>query len=151
MNFLEILQEQIDILQENSVARIRRAMDNGDWSILTSWRGDESDEENQKNFTELKAILRGKSVKYIELEGVGQEEEGPAIEPSLFVIGLSEDEAVQIMKKYKQFAVVVGKKGSDKGELVEKSGKRTQLGKFTPGQTGEFFSRVKGKPFIFKR
>ena len=88
--------------------------------------------------------------------GHGQEEDEDGKvqsvkEPSLFVPGIDYNLAVKLMNDYSQFAIVYsGPETNDKISLIEKGGKQTNLGKFKPQKIAQFYSKVKGKSFVFE-
>jgi hypothetical protein len=80
-----------------------------EWAYITAWNPFAkvlSDEENDRRQLELKELL--KDFICFEGEGVGTD---PAWKPerSLLVLGIPKNEAMQIGKKFEQYAIVYGR------------------------------------------
>lgn len=69
--------------------RMRKQCADGAFVVLTSWRGNRSPEDNQTTLTALKKQIRSAGFGFIQIEGVGQQNQGDALvevsEPSLLV------------------------------------------------------------------
>jgi hypothetical protein len=127
-------------------------------------------ESNKRNNKELSAFLlsQGYGVKnvqgsYIENFGSIDPEKVPreVKEASFFVTNLKDDphffeELINLGKRYCQDSVILVPKGEEgyiygtnKGKYPGLDQKET-VGKFMGGETGEFMSRVGGRPFVMK-
>jgi|TARA_R110002020_G_scaffold418288_7_gene627553 hypothetical protein len=127
-------------------------------------------ETNKKNNKELSAFLlsQGYGVKniqgsYIENFGSIDPEKVPreVKEASFFITNLKDDphffeEIINLGKRYCQDSVILVPKGKEgyiygtnKGIYPGLDQKET-VGKFAGGQTGEFMSRIKSRPFVMK-
>ena len=146
-------------LNEASLGRVYQHIQKqkvASWSILTSWRDENSPSKNKSDFKRLRSQIRSADLGFFKLVGHGQEEDEAGEvqsvkEPSLFVPGIDYDLAVKLMKEYSQFAIVYsGPETGDKIVLLEQNGKQTDLGKFKPQKIAQFYSKVKGKSFVFE-
>lgn len=139
----------------NKITKHINDPDTESWAILTSWRAENTPEQNKSDFKELKNTLKSKKLGFIQMEGVGQEKD-PATkktiqvkEPSLFVPNISLEQAQKIRKKYDQFAIVYSGIETDHMIMLIEKSRKTNLGKFRPNKIGQFFSKVSGKTFTF--
>lgn len=140
-------------LNEASLGRVYQHFQRGghkSWAILTSWRSDADHETNKQNFRALQHDVRGLGHGYNRMVGHGQEED-PATketivskEPSLFIHGVSHDNALSLAKKYNQFSVIYsGPETQGKVHLVHTAtGEHHDLGDFHPGKIAQFYSRI---------
>jgi len=127
------------------------------WAILTSWRNENTPEENKADFRDLQAHLKRLDLGFIKLDGHGQEED-PATgdvkivsEPSLFIPNIDLEDARLLMKKYEQYGMVYsGPEVSDRIMLITKDGDRTDIGSFHPHKIAQFYATIKGKSFVFE-
>ena len=104
-------------LLEASLARIWDHYQNKQFAVLTSWRQDNSQEENEANFKQLKADLKSINTGFIPLVGHGQEYISGKVnvvnEPSLAVFPKATPDdrfrgnIIEIGKKYKQWGLIV--------------------------------------------
>lgn len=147
-----------DYMNESSLGRIyqhiqRKNVDS--WAIMTSYRGENSPSENKKNFKELKNKIRSMDMGFIEIEGVGQEEDNEgniiqAKEPSLFIPGINKKQAQKLSDTYDQWGYIYsGTEVNGKIALISSQGTE-YLGSFHPNKIAQFFSKIKGKPFTFE-
>ena len=126
------------------------------WAILTSYRGENKPSKNKSDFKRLQQQIRSADLGFFKLVAHGQEEDEDGKvqsvkELSLFVPGISYKLATSLMDEYKQFAIVYsGPETKGNISLVEKGGKQTNLGKFHPQKIAQFYSKVKGKSFVFE-
>lgn len=75
-----------------------------------------SDEENKNRQSELCVYLESRELNYV--PGFGEASDGSWIpEPSLLVLGIDREAAIELARKLEQNAIVVGNKGG-KPELV---------------------------------
>jgi hypothetical protein len=124
------------------------------WGIVTCYRDNKSQKENAKNFSVLKGTVRGFGLGFFVLEGHGQEEnkEGKVtkvVEPSLFVPGISFVQIEKVAREWDQFGFVYsGPETKDKIVLFSGHGSES-IGSFHPMRIAQFFSKVKGHPFVF--
>lgn len=125
------------------------------WAILTSYRDENSPSENKKNFKELKNKIRSMNLGFIELEGIGQEEDGEnniiqVKEPSLFIPNINKKQAQSLSGMYNQWGYIYsGKEVDNKIALISIEGIE-YIGDFRPNKIAQFFSKIKGKPFTFE-
>ena len=148
-----------DELNEASLGRVYQHIQKENvksWAILTSYRDGNSPSKNKADFKKLQSKIRSADLGFFKLVGHGQEEDEDGEvqsvkEPSLFVPGIDYKFAVKLMKEYNQFAIVYsGPETGDKIVLVEQNGKQTDLGKFKPQKIAQFYSKLKGKSFVFE-
>jgi len=144
-------------LFESSLSRIRQHVEGENtesWAIMTSWRVENTPEQNKSNFKKLQSDLRNKDLGFIKLIGRGQEEDTDGKvksvkEPSLFIPNISLRFAKKLMEKYDQYGIVYGgKETNNKAVLFSIDGKKV-LGTFKPNKLGQFYSELKGKSFRF--
>ncbi len=147
-----------EYLNESSLNRIYQHIQKKNidsWSILTSYRGENSPSENKKNFKELKNKIRSMDLGFIEISGIGQEEdeEGNIVqakEPSLFIPKITQKQAQKLSDTYEQWDYIYsGPELNDKIALISKEGTE-YLGSFHPNKIAQFFGKIKGKPFTFE-
>jgi len=148
---------KLDDLFESSINRIRQHVEEENtesWAIMTSWRAENTPQQNKSDFKRLESDIRSNDLGYIKLIGHGQEEDAEGKvssvkEPSLFIPNMPLMLAKKLMKKYNQYGFVYGgKETGDKATLFSIDGKEV-LGKFQPNKLGQFYSELKGKPFRF--
>lgn len=157
---------------EASLSRIWRDFQDNEFCIITSWRvGSRS---NKQNLSALKSQVRSAGFGYVRIDGVGQEEVDGKIksvkEPSLLVKNVKEGgEPVMDTKKFEKFMVKLARKYEQWGIVLHNPDKGTRLialkdddgtptsprvdmkmSSFNPMKTGQFFSKLKGKPFKFE-
>jgi len=148
-----------DYLNETSLGRIYQHIQKesvNSWAILTSYRGENSPSENKRNFKELKNKIRSMDLGFIEIEGMGQEEDeyGDIVqskEPSLFIPNITKKQAQKLSDAYEQWGYIYsGSEVNDKIALISKEGTE-YLGNFHPNKIAQFYSKVKGRPFTFEK
>jgi len=161
----------LKLMHEASLARIYQHYlssvqdKDSSFALLTSWRNSLSKEENMKRFHKLQQQIRSMGYGFIRVDGYWQEcqddsipyEDCPEdlIEPSkektLFIIGISKEQAVRLMREYQQDAVVYsGKETDDSVTLIMNNGSEASLGAFTPNTLGQAYTKYKGKSFHFE-
>lgn len=145
-------------LNEASLGRIHQHVSRSgktSWAILTSWRQDVSLETNKRNLKELKDRL--KRWGYFPIAGHGQEEDpdGKLVavsEPAFFVVGIPLEDALELARKYNQWGIIFA--GAEMDEnicLVREDGTvEKRMTKFHPGKIAQFYSAVRGRPFVFE-
>lgn len=141
-------------LTEASLGRVFQHV-SGDTSfaVISAFRGNLSPAENNKRHKSLKTEVRKRSLGFFELKGVGQEEDGgESIEKTLMIPQIVLKTAIQLSKKFDQFAMLYkGDETKHKVAMIEMDSEQmTLLGVFKPQKMGQFYSRVKGKPFVFE-
>jgi hypothetical protein len=148
-----------DELNEASLGRVYQHIQKEkvkSWCILTSYRDENAPSKNKADFKKLQSQIRSADLGFFKLVGHGQEEDEEGNvesvkEPSLFVPGISHSLAIKLMNQYNQFAIVYsGPETNDKISLIQKSGPNVDLGKFRPQKIAQFYSKVKGKSFVFE-
>jgi hypothetical protein len=118
---------------------------------LTSWRDELSPQENKSNFSKFKSDIRSLNLGFIPLKGKWRDEATGEIvsEPSVFVVGMSPQDAHRIGNKYNQDAVLVGEPGLV--QLIFKGGGKEKIGtRFSVKDANDIFSEFKGRKFVFE-
>ena len=120
------------------------------FGIITAYRDANPPSKNKANFHQLKSNIRSLNLGFFVIQGIGQEEDGgESIEPSLFIPGITLKTLQKLMKKYKQYGVIYsGPETKGKIVLFTTEGKH-DIGSFHPMKISQYFSKVKGKPFVF--
>jgi len=105
------------LIKESSLSRIFQHIEDADSSfgVISASRIEFSDKENAERYLELKKAVRKMGLGFIELKGGYQEESGFTEESSLFIPGISRNQAVELGKKYDQYSVLY----KDKDEFIE--------------------------------
>jgi len=149
------------VLNEASLGRVHTHFERRgekSWAILTSWRKEFEESDPDRNYVNLKRLKTWlKSWSYFPLAGHGQEEKGDGTlvavsEPSFFVIGISLDDALQIARRFDQYGIVYAGPEVD-GDvcLVKQDGTvEKRMKTFHPGKIAQFYSTVRGRPFVFE-
>lgn len=158
-------------IQEASLGRIYQHHRERYFIILTAWRGERTQEENETALKALKQRIRAAGFGFIPLEGVGQEtresEIIQAVEPSLLVPnskkGLDDGsfrkmalswalKASKPPQDYIFYATPTAEGGTDAAVLKVSSGAADfKLSKFSPSSVGEFYSRLRrGRTFKYE-
>ena len=124
------------------------------WGMITSWREENSLKKNKANFKELKSLV--KKYGYFYIRGFGQEEDETGKvkvveEPTLFIPNIPLEEMRKLQKRYNQYGFIwSGIENKDKIKLYTVKGV-FNLGKFHPDKIAMFYSKVKGKRFVFEK
>jgi hypothetical protein len=161
-------------MTEASMGRIYNHVKNAghkSFAIMTSWRSEHPHDVNLNRFNSLKNELStgrsetggnshpsGRGYGFNKLTGLGREEDGSVnVEPSLFVHGISMDDAMHHGDKHEQASIIYsGPETDGKVKLVHlkddegwgvKRGDHTDLGDFHPRKVGQFWSQLRGKSF----
>jgi len=171
VGFLAILEAKksgsMAALSEASIGRVYQHVKQADvksWAILTSWRDEYKQSENMARMKELKGAVRALGLGFFRLKGHWQEcqadvpyEECPedalvsVVEPSLWINGITKQQAITLMKRYKQDSVVfAGPETKGKVSLLFQHGATVDIGKFHPGMVAKAYSQVKGRAFRFE-
>jgi len=147
-------------LYEASLGRIWQHVveaDEKSIAILTSWRAANNKKQNQKQFQDLKAAVRGLGLGFVQIRGhwrecqndsvpyenCPEEELVDAIEPSLFIIGIKQEQAEMLSNQYKQDAYIfAGPESKGKVVLLFKGGESMEIGSFKPQTLGQAYSEL---------
>lgn len=155
------LNEEKAKLFESSLGRLWyhiKDAEHKSFSIMTSWRASNSRKENKANFALLKTKIRALGHGFVEVKGHWREcqdldasyETCPedqlvdVLEPSIFVIGISKQEADSLGKEYKQDAIVfAGPETKGRIMLFLKDGTEIDIGAFKPQTLGQAFTELR--------
>lgn len=165
-NFLEILTAKNagnkTAIHEASLGRIMQHAQNAPekgFAILTSWRQQYMRAQNLSRFAKLKGAIRGKGHGFNVLVGHWQECQDPAVpyekcppdqlvdatEPSLFVTGITLEDAKDLGNSYEQDAIIfAGPETGGKVQLVFKDGGTMDIGSFSPMAIAQAYSELRG-------
>jgi hypothetical protein len=149
-------------LNEASLGRVyqhfQNLKDGKSFAIMTSFRNAISKadrERNNSSFRQLKSDISRYG--YFEVLGHGQEDdpvtgkEIVVVEPSLFIVNISLDDALKLAKKYGQYAIqYAGPETKGDVWLAYTNGGHENEGPFHPAKTAKYYSIVKGKKFVFE-
>lgn len=137
------------------------------WGMMSGFRAANTKEENKNANKELEKDLRGMNLGFFKVEGHWKEcqdsniswQECPAdklkdsVEESYFIPNISEENLLQLTKKYNQDAAVFSDK-ENKGEaqLLFKNGEKENIGKFNANSVSNAYSKLKGdRSFLFSK
>jgi hypothetical protein len=141
-------------LTEASLGRIFQHVQGDDsFAVISAFRDANSPAENNKQHKALKAAIKARNLGFFEMRGVGQEEDGgESVEKTVMIPKMSKQLAMKLGKDFDQFAVLYkGPETGNKVVMIEMDGrKETKLGEFKPQKMGQFYSKVKGRPFVFE-
>lgn len=162
-------------LNEASISRLWKHTQERNIGIVTAFRGRYTKQENLKRNAQLRNDIRAAGYGFYTIEGhyiegYGSEASKDVKEQSFLVIGDKGDDSGRLkgfLKKagakynqdsifYKKFddtAVLIGTQSKDEdGNAVTFPGKNTEftVGKFQPMKMGQFYSKMRGKPFVFE-
>lgn len=155
-------------ISETKISRIWQYVENPTkvFGIVSPFRGQYSKEENLNRFAELKKVVRGMGLGFIEMKGGYKEEGGFVEELSLFIPSIKRTQIIELGKQFEQHSVMF----KDENEFIyigtnESSGIGTILSKFkmeagkdnielAKEKVSEFFSQLKkgshkDKKFVF--
>jgi hypothetical protein len=151
-----------EAIHEASLGRIwHHAQKSGanSFAMLTSWRQNLDKKENQKRFSILKSQVRNMGLGFNVLTGHWREcqdstlpyDQCPedqlvdAVEPSLFITGISMEQATNLGNDWDQDAVVFsGPETNGDVNLLFRDGSKMELGKFSPMSIAQAYSELKG-------
>lgn len=148
-----------------TLKHIERDIKQGSYGIFTSWRKSNSKLKNLEDLDALQNDLKDAGLRMARLKGQWPECQDPNIpykdcpkellvttrERSLFVPGISKDLIIDLMAKYQQNSVMYsGPETGGQAIFIDNDGTEYPAGNFQTKQVGDFFSRIKGKPFTFK-
>lgn len=93
---------------ESSLSRILQHINNpkSQFGHISAFRGDLSKEQNKVRHKNLKDVITGRGLGYIEMSGGYREEGGPVEELSLFVPEIEKDDLVILGQRYDQYSVI---------------------------------------------
>jgi hypothetical protein len=150
-------------LHEASLSRVWQHVQNAPekgFGILTSWRVNNTKEENIQNFSLLKSQLKANGLGFFQVDGRWKECKDPTVsydncpedqlqdtkEPSLFVIGITPELLAALLSRYEQDAgVYAGPETDGKIKLIFKDGSDSDLGEFTPDNLSQAYSTLRKK------
>lgn len=159
-----------DEVNESSLSKIYRKIEEYPSGAITAYRGDFTKKENKARNKVLmsKLLMEGYdvvSVKGSYIEDFGSEKQKEVSESSFLVtdrsgrgIDVLEKDLIKLGKKFDQDSVLIIPPG-EKPYLIGTSkrssswppyGKKEPLGKFKGGKGDQFFSRIKGRKFTFE-
>ena len=165
----------MQILDEASLVRLWQHTQERNIGIITAYRGRYPVSENKKRNAQLQAEIRSAGFGFYKveghyIEGYGSEVSKDVKEQAFLVIGDKGNDNGKlkgILKKlgtkynqdsvlYKSFdgkGMLIGTQGKDEdGNAVEfpGMGNEVSVGDFKPMKVSQFYSRMKGKPFVFE-
>lgn len=165
-NFLDILTAKQHnnkaAVHEASLGRIMQHAQNSPekgFAILTSWRQGFNRAQNLSRFAKLKGQVRSKGLGFNVLVGHWRECQDPALpydqcppeqlvdatEPSLFIVGISLDDAKALGNAYEQDAIVfAGPETQGAVNLIFKDGGTMPIGSFNPMAIAQAYSELRG-------
>lgn len=172
VDFLDILEAKhagnVSLVNEASLYRVFAHVKNSpakSFAILTSYRNSNPPLANKESFKKLQQTVRSMGLGFNKLLGHWQESQNPDVayseakpeelvdsaEPSLFITGISLQDALSLGNKYNQDAIVYsGEETSGKVVLVFRDGTTSEIGEFTPHKIAQAYSTIKGKNFVFE-
>lgn len=169
MRFKQYLDENDLYMSEASLSRIWQHIEGGrSFGIITAFRGGMSLSENRKRNQQLKSDIRKAGFGYFQLDGhyvenYGKEDAEDVNEESFFVIGKEgyDSNLFGLLKtlgsKYDQDSVLFKNGEEDEVFLVGTNntgwpgkGKKESVGRWKPNKAGEFYSKMKGRTFVFE-
>ena len=162
-------------LNEASIARLWKHTEERNIGIVTAFRGRYTVQENRKRNAQLQNDIRAAGYGFYKakghyIEGYGSEASKDVSEEVFLVIGDKGDDNGRLkgfLKKagakynqksvfYKAFtdkAVLIGTQSKDEeGRPVDFPGLNVEysVGTFQPMKMGQFYTKMKGKPFVFE-
>lgn len=163
-------------LTEASLVRLFQHTESRNVAILSAFRGRYTKSENLARSSKLEAEIRAAGYGFYKIEGryiegFGSEQSKEVKERAIFVIGkLGDDKGALkgLVKKlgakynqdsvlFKPFdgkkAVLIGTQAKDEdGNPVQFPGLNVEypVGEFKPMKVSQFYSKMKGKPFVFE-
>lgn len=163
INFTDILKAKEignSALNEASLGRayqLYRKANARSFGIISAYRRDKERNENKERNKVLEQMIRSWKYGFVDLKGYGNERDekgvwNQVVEWSFWVNGITKDQIKKAGNKFDQDAVIYA--GPDTGGKVMiidlKNGIENNIGKFHPMKIGEFYSKIKGKPFVFE-
>jgi hypothetical protein len=152
----------------HSLSRVMAHSQEGSIGVVSASRKGNKREQNNAARRQLSQDVQDRGYGYTHVVGVGQEEEGPASERSLLVIGPKgsgknitksstfKRHLMELGRKYGQMGILYKPHGSDSAKFIHTSeehyGKEEDLGQWHPNDSAAlFFTKLKGsnKQFSF--
>lgn len=154
-------------INESSLSRIWRKYKEFDSGTISACRGDLSKKENNQRTLELKTDLiklgySVTSVNGVYIENYGKEDSREVHESSFIVFDHKnsknlKNDLINLGKKFNQDSITFSNSEDGKYYLIGTNStgypginKEVVLGKPMFGANGEFFSSIKGRPFVFE-
>jgi len=148
------------LVTESSLSRLYQYINHKScksWAIITSYR-DELGDANIKVFREqFVKDLRAEKLGFVLLSGHGQEKSKDGTieaktELALFIPNISLEQSNKLVSRYKQDGFIYSGSEVDNKIVLFFDGKRVKdfIG-WHPNKIGEFYSTLRGRPFVFER
>lgn len=110
--------------------------------------------KNNENTKKLKQMVSNMKLGYFSLIGhyFNEKTQASEEEDTLFVIGITREQAVKLVKEFDQDSVLyAGPESDGKVVCIDRNNKIVyDLGPFHPNRIGKYYSTVKGKNYIFE-
>lgn len=155
-------------LNESSLTRLYRKIQSENVGMISAFRGDKTVSQNKLNSLSLKAKLLSDGFDVTKIfgsyiENYGSENEREVSEESFFVV--ETDKSPSVFEKLPEYGSLydqdsvflkpVGDKGyligtSDRPDAFPPKSEKVVVGNPVMGQEGEFFSKVRNRPFTMK-
>jgi hypothetical protein len=159
--------DQFQKLNESSLTRVFSMIKEHDCGFITSYRGFKTNAINQASNKKLLTQLRAKDfgvtkVKGSYIENFGTDKEKEVSEESFFVVDLTDRGDLrkvleELGNEYDQDSILFVPMGGETGLLIGTNetgypgmGDVVKFNNPVFGASGEFMTRVNGRPFIFK-
>lgn len=157
------------LIAESSISRIYQHIEEPGraFGVVSAFRSDNSAEDNNRLYMEMKGEVRKMGLGFIEMRGGYKGDQGFSIEPSLFIPSISRKQIIELGKKYNQHSIIF--KDASEFSLIgtnESAGIGKTLSNFKFGSGKEnivlaqeamkdFFSSLlkgsdRGKKFLFR-
>lgn len=122
------------------------------WAILTAWRDGNDPSKNTAHFQALEVEVRATGLGFSKLLAHWRSAGGvEAIEPHLFVPGISLPLAMKLGRAFEQDAIMFARPRDGVAMLIGlRDGSELVVGTFDPGKIAQVFSEAKGRSFTFK-
>lgn len=159
-----------EYMNEVSLSRVwKHIEDNRSFGIITAYRTDKTNKENKNNNFDLKHEIRKGGFGFFKLEGhyiegYGSENAKDTKEESFFVIGNEGHDSnllgllKKLGKKYNQDSIFFKSGDQENAILIGTNSdawpglnKKVSVGKWHPSKSGEFYSEMKGRTFVFEK
>jgi hypothetical protein len=171
MSFSKYLKEQKERekLLETSLSRIYKFIDEGrPFGMITAFRDGYTRKDNLSRNKEMESTLRKEGFGFSKLEGhyienYGKKDAKDVKEVTFFVIGDKDDNGKlkgtlkKLGKKYDQDSIFYKGGDTKEGVLIGTNttgypgmNKIENVGTWKPNKVGEFYSKMKGKNFVFE-
>jgi hypothetical protein len=143
-------------LSEASLGRVyQHFMKSGEksWAIISSDRPGKTPAQQQNARELLREFVRGLGLGFSRLKGfwTDPDTKETSYESSLFIPGITKEQALRLMTKFSQDAVLyAGPDTHGNVTLIWTTGKEEDKGKFHPGSVGLYWSEINGHEFHFE-